>query len=94
MAQERLQIRLDAIDNTKRAFTGLKGSLSSVKESLFSLRSALVGLGAGLAVRSIVNVGKQVENLNLRFKFLFRSATEGQKAFDGLVNFASKFHLH
>ena len=90
MAQERLQIRLDAIDNTKRAFTGLKGSLSSVKESLFSLRSALVGLGAGLAVRSIVNVGKQVENLNLRFKFLFRSATEGQKAFDGLVNFASK----
>jgi hypothetical protein len=90
VAQERLQIRLDAIDNTKRAFTGLKGSLSSVKESLFSLRSALVGLGAGLAVRSIVNVGKQVENLNLRFKFLFRSATEGQKAFDGLVNFASK----
>ena len=90
MAQERLQIRLDAVDNTKRAFTGLKGSLSSVKESLFSFRSALIGLGAGVAVRSIINVGKQVESLALRFKFLFGSAKEGQKAFDGLVNFASK----
>ena len=90
MAQERLQIRLDAIDNTKRAFTGLKANLNDVKESLFSFRSALVGLGAGLAIRSIINVGKQVENLSLRFKFLFRSAEEGQKAFDGLVNFASR----
>ena len=90
MAQERLQIRLDAVDNTKRAFTGLKGSLSSVKESLFSFRSALIGLGAGVAVRSIINVGKQVESLALRFKFLFGSAKEGQKAFDGLVNFASR----
>jgi hypothetical protein len=90
VAQERLQIRLDAVDNTKRAFTGLKGSLSSVKESLFSFRSALIGLGAGVAVRSIINVGKQVESLGLRFKFLFGSAKEGQKAFDGLVNFASK----
>jgi hypothetical protein len=90
VAQERLQIRLDAVDNTKRAFTGLKGSLSSVKESLFSFRSALVGLGAGVAIRSIINVGKQVESLGLRFKFLFGSAKEGQKAFDGLVNFASK----
>jgi hypothetical protein len=50
VAQERLQIRLDAVDNTKRAFTGLKGSLSSVKESLFSFRSALIGLGAGLVI--------------------------------------------
>ena len=90
MAQERLQIRLDAVDNTKRAFTGLRSSLSSVKESLFSFRSALVGLGAGVAVRSIVNVGKQVENLGLRFKFLFGTAEEGKKAFDGLVNFASR----
>jgi hypothetical protein len=90
VAQERLQIRLDAVDNTKRAFTGLKGSLSSVKESLFSFRSALIGLGAGVAVRSIINVGKQVESLALRFKFLFGSAKEGQKAFDGLVNFASR----
>jgi hypothetical protein len=90
VAQERLQIRLDAVDNTKRAFTGLRSSLSSVKESLFSFRSALVGLGAGVAVRSIVNVGKQVENLGLRFKFLFGTAEEGKKAFDGLVNFASR----
>ena len=58
MAQERLQIRLDAVDNTKRAFTGLKGSLSSIKNAAFSLKGALVGLGGGLVIRSFINTGR------------------------------------
>jgi hypothetical protein len=90
VAQERLQIRLDAIDNTKRAFNGLKSNTDNAKTALLSLRNVLVGLGAGLAVRSVVNVGKQIESLGLRFKFLFGTAKEGTKAFNTLVNFASR----
>lgn len=90
MAQERLQIRLDAVDNTKRAFNNLKSNTDSAKASLLNLRNVLIGLGAGVALRSIVNVGKQVESLGLRFKFLFGSASEGAKAFDVLAKFASK----
>ena len=83
MAQERLQIRLDAVDNTKKAFSSLKGSI-------FNIRNALAGLGIGLFAKQIIDTGKQVENLGLRFKFLFGSASEGAKAFDVLTKFAGR----
>ena len=90
MAQERLQIRLDAVDNTKRAFNGLKSNTDSARTALFNLRNVIIGLGAGLAIRSVVNVGKQIESLGLRFKFLFGTAKEGTKAFNTLINYASR----
>ena len=83
MATDRLQIKLDAVDNTKKAF-------GSLKASIFSLKSALAAVGVGLFARQIVNTGKQVEGLQQRFKFLFGSAAEGSKAFDTLVGFAAK----
>ena len=83
MAQERLQIRLDAIDNTKKAFSSLKGSI-------FNLKTAFASLGIGLFAKQVVDTGKSVEKLGLRFKFLFGSAQEGSKAFDTLVGFASR----
>lgn len=90
MAQERVQIRLDAVDNTKRAFKGIQGSIGKMRSRLFSLQSAFATLGAGLLVKSFVSVGSEVENLSLRFNFLFGSVKEGKKAFDGLVKFAGK----
>ena len=83
MAQERLQIRLDAIDNTKKAFSSLKGSI-------FNLKTAFASLGIGLFAKQVVDTGKSIEKLGLRFKFLFGSAQEGSKAFDTLVGFASR----
>ena len=83
MATDRLQIKLDAVDNTKKAF-------GSLKASIFSLKSALATVGVGLFARQIVNTGKQVEGLQQRFKFLFGSTAEGAKAFDTLVGFAAK----
>lgn len=83
MAQERVQIRLDAIDNTKRAFSG-------IKNSVFNLRNALAGIGIGLVTKQFIDTGKQVEKLSVRFKFLFGSVDEGKRAFDNLTKFASK----
>jgi hypothetical protein len=90
VAQERLQIRLDAIDNTKRALSGLKGSLSSIKNAAFSLKGALVGLGGGLVIRSFINTGRSVEDLQVRLKQLFGSTQEGAKAFDVMAKFAAR----
>ena len=58
--------------------------------SVFNLKNALVGLGAGLVVKSFVDVGKQVESLQIRLKFLFGSVEEGAKAFDVMAKFASR----
>ena len=90
MAQERLQIRLDAVDNTKKAFRGIKSSLGSLKQAVFSLKGAFIGIGAGLVIRSFVKTGQSVEDLQVRLKQLFGSTQEGAKAFDVMSKFASR----
>jgi len=89
MAQK-LKIDIVAKDRSKQAFSGLKGSLARIKASVFNLRNAFIGLGAGLVIRNIVNTGKQIENLQVQLKFLFGSAQEGAKAFDEMAKFAAK----
>ena len=89
MAQK-LKIDIVAKDRSKQALQGLQGSLGRLKASVFNLRNAFIGLGAGLVIRNIFNTGKQIENLQVQLKFLFGSAQEGAKAFDEMAKFASK----
>jgi phage tail tape-measure protein len=85
-----LLINILAKDQSARALKGVQKNLSDVKSRVFSLQTALGALGAGLVIRSFVNVGKEVESLQVRFKFLFGSVEEGQLAFDNLSKFAGK----
>ena len=89
MAQQ-LKIDIVAKDKSKQALTGVRGGLDKVKSSVFNLQNAFIGLGAGLAIRSLVNTGKQIEGLQVRLKFLFGSAKEGGRAFDEMAKFAAK----
>ena len=89
MAQN-LKINITAQDKTKQAFNGIRGGLASLKNAVFSLRGAFVGLGAGLVVKSFITTGKSIEDLQVRLKQLFGSTQEGAKAFDVMANFASK----
>ena len=88
MTTKKLNIDILARDKSKQALSQVQTRLGNLRKSVFSLRSAFIGLGAGLAIRSFVNVGKEVESLKIRFKFLFGSAEEGAKAFDNLAKFA------
>ena len=90
MSTKQLNIDILARDKTKQALSGVQKNLTNVKNTVFSLKGALVGLGAGAVVKSFVDVGKEVESLQVRFKFLFGSVEEGQVAFDNLTKFASK----
>jgi len=87
---KQLNIDILARDKTKQALNGVQGNLDKTKQSIFNLRNALIGLGAGAVLRSFVNVGKEVESLQVRFKFLFGSVEEGQVAFDNLSKFAGR----
>ena len=89
MAQN-LVLNILARDKTKQAFNGIRAGLSNLRASIFSVQSALIGIGGGLAIKSILNVGSTVEQLRLRFAFLFKGVKEGDKAFKGLINFASR----
>ena len=90
MANQRLNIDIVARDKSKQALTGVQKSLGRLKNSVFNLRTAFLGLGAGLVVRNLVNTGKQLENLRVRLKFLLKDTNEGAKAFDNMTKFASK----
>ncbi len=87
---QKLNIDIVAKDKSKQALNGVQKSLGRLKNSVFNLRNAFLGLGAGLVVRNLVNTGKQLENLRTRLKFLLKDTNEGAKAFDNMTKFASK----
>ena len=89
MAQ-RLNIDIVARDKSKQALNNVRGALSKVKGAVFNLQSAFVGLGAGLVKRNLVNTVRELENLQVRLKFLLKDTNEGAKAFENMVKFASK----
>ena len=90
MATKKVNIDIIARDKSQRALKSVRGSLDRVRSSVFNVRNALAGLGAGLVIRNLVNTGKELENLQVRFKFLLKDANEGAKAFKNLTKFASE----
>tara|TARA_R100001440_G_scaffold1301_1_gene4305 strand:+ start:417 stop:2540 length:2124 start_codon:yes stop_codon:yes gene_type:complete len=90
MATKKVNIDIVARDKTTKALSGVQKNLGNLKRSVFSLKGALIGIGAGAIIKSFVDVGREVESLQIRFKFLFGSAEEGAIAFDNLTKFASK----
>ena len=89
MANQRLLIDIIANDKTKKALTGLQGGLARVKQSVFNLRNAFIGLGAGIVIKGFVDAGMQIENLEVQLNALFGSAQEGKKALKEVTDFAS-----
>ena len=89
MAQN-LILNILAKDKTRAAFNGVRAGLTNLRSAVFSVQSAIAGIGGALVIRNLVNVGRQVEQLGVRFNFLFGNVREGQKAFDGLIDFASR----
>ena len=90
MATKKVNIDIVAKDKSKRALNTVRGSLDKLKSSVFNVKTALAGLGAGLVIRNLVNTGKELENLQVRFKFLLKNAEEGAKAFENMTKFASQ----
>ena len=82
MADQQLNIKLNAIDNTSKAFTGVKGSI-------LSLKNALIGLGIGAVVKPIIDITKEFETLRTTLRFVTGSVEGGQRAF-GLLRNLSK----
>ena len=88
MAQK-LNIDIVAKDKTKQALNGVQRGLAKVKKSVFNLRNAFIGLGAGIVIKGFVDAGMQIENLEVQLNALFGSAKEGKKALKEVTDFAS-----
>jgi hypothetical protein len=90
MTNKNVKITLSTVDKTKQGIDKAKSSLGGLKKAALAVSAALATIGAGRAISSLIQVGKEVESLQVRFKFLFGSADEGSRAFDNLANFASR----
>ena len=86
------QVKIDIVarDKTKRAIESSKKGLGGLKKFALAASAALATIGAGRVIKGFVDVGKEMESLQVRFKFLFGTVEEGNKAFDNLSKFASK----
>jgi len=71
-------------------FRGLGNSLDSLGGKVIKFGGLLAGAFGIYQVVQVVNVGKQVENLQVRLKALFGTAEEGARAFEVMRKFASR----
>lgn len=89
MANQKLLIDIIANDKTKQALSGVQKGLARVRQSVFNLRNAFIGLGAGVVIKGFIDAGIQIENLEVQLNALFGSAREGKKALKEVTDFAS-----
>ena len=74
------------VDNLNRSLGKTANQSMKLGSALKIAGGALVGFGIAKFAKSVVNVGRDVEELGLRFKFLFGSVEEGARAFDNLTS--------
>ena len=86
MADQQLNIKLNVIDNASKAFT-------EVKNNIFNLKNALIGIGAGATIRGILKAGSEAEKLRNQFIQLAPSIDEGRKSFESLQKFIANSPL-
>ena len=90
MADANIVLKADSrqVQAATKNLDRMRSSLGGLGTAARLAAGALVGIGIGKFGKSVIDVGRQVENLQTRFKFLFGSAEEGAKAFDTLSRFA------
>ena len=90
MATKKVNIDIIAKDKTRMAMATATRGVNNLKNSVFNLKVAFAALGVGFIARDFINTAREIERLKVRFKFLFDTVAEGEKAFAGLLKFAGQ----
>lgn len=90
MADKSVNINIIAKDKTQAALGSVQKSLSGIKNRVFNLRNALIGIGGAAVLKGFLNAGIEVENLGVQLNALFGSAERGTKALQQVTKFAAQ----
>ncbi|HCF7066348.1 tape measure protein [Pseudomonas aeruginosa] len=94
MATNRAQILITAVDETRRAFQSINGSLSQLRDQAGQVGAVLsrIGgaIGVGLGVRELVEVADQYKNLQARLRLAVTSQEEFNRADAALFEIAQR----
>ena len=71
-------------------FKKLGTTLTNIGNKVVTFGGLLAGAFGAYQVKQVVDVGRQIEDLQVRLKALFGTAEEGARAFDVMVKFAGK----
>ena len=94
MASNRAQILITAVDETRRAFQSVQGSLGRLRDQARAVGDVLGRLGGlvgvGLGVRELVATADQYQNLQARLRLAVRSQEEFNRADAELFQIAQR----
>ena len=94
MATNRAQILITAVDETRRTFQSINGSLSQLRDQAGQVGAVLsrIGgaIGVGLGVRELVEVADQYKSLQARLKLAVASQEEFNRADAALFEIAQR----
>ena len=76
--------------NMSKGFLQFDRGLARTVKTIGLVGGAIGAVFGGIAIKKIINVGSEIEGLQIRLKALFGSAEEGSKAFEQMAEFASK----
>ena len=77
-------------DKTSQAFKQVTGNVDKAKQSVLTLKNAIVALGTGVAVRSIINTTARFQDLRTALSSVTGSAEAGAQAFGFISKFATQ----
>ena len=76
--------------NMSKGFMQFDKGLARTVRNIGLVGGAIGAVFGGIAIKKIINVGSEIEGLQIRLKALFGSAEEGSKAFEKMAEFASR----
>jgi hypothetical protein len=93
MADQQLNIKLNAIDNTKKAFNDLQNNLkqtnkesNSLATSFLSVKSAILGFATGATIVGVVNQTKKFQDLQTILSRVAGSTENGTQVLNFLID--------
>ena len=79
-----------ALGNVNKSIATVNSGFVRMRTVALAATGAIAAIGATRIARGFINTAREVENLRVRFGFLFDTAEEGAKAFDEILEFAGK----
>ena len=93
MADQQLNIKLNAIDNTKKAFSDLQNNLkqtnkesNNLTSSFLSIKGAILGFATGATITGVVNQTKKFQDLQTILSRVTGSTENGTQVLNFLID--------
>jgi hypothetical protein len=83
-------IQIIGQDKTGKAFQQVQGNVDRARKSVINLKNAILAIGTGVAVRSIINTTARFQDLRTSLTSVTGSAEAGAEAFRFITDIATK----